>query len=215
VKTILERIPIVDIRKPGEDGLGRTEPAIVTVLVEASEADRLALADAAGKIRFALRNPGDTAAVAPEVEKPTRTGLAVAAPSVQGLMVELTLVETANESDTPGISVGETPAGPVVARWTASASGGSIAWIDRVYQDTHVRLSLRPTRMSNGRIEALVEPEISWPGANASGEHATEARRLSRPMAWNENQRLVVSGLSKPGGKPAVLVIAARRMPER
>lgn len=58
LRTILEGIPVLNVTPP-EPTPGRPALPVVTVLATPAEADVLALADAAARIRIALRNPLD------------------------------------------------------------------------------------------------------------------------------------------------------------
>ncbi len=217
VRTILERVPVLRLQKPGEDGLGKNEPAVVTVLVASAEADRLGLADSGGKIRLALRNPSDTAtsdalggALTKNISFAAPRALAnpVTSPSIQ---MEVSLVDApAGAAGEPGIQIGD-PAGLAVqASWKTVARSGRTAVIEDQRDGYRVRVALHPSHIGGGRVEALVEPEISWPAAGA-----TEARRFSQTISWNAGQQLLVRGLTKPDGGPAMLVISTRELRER
>ena len=224
VRTILERVPVIGLQKPGEDGLAKNEPAVVTVLVGQGDADRLALADSAGKIRLTLRNPADNAGsqapptvptAAATVGKPAPVPMGAVVQPAPGnvpfpsLQMDVSLIATADNGAEKGIRAGEAPALPVKASWSGSGQNG-FALVDHEQDGYRVRVALRTTRINGGRFEAVVEPEISWPGATA-----TEVRRLSQNVSWKPGEKLVVRGLSKPDGSRVVLVIAARDMHER
>lgn len=216
VRTILERISVLNVQKPGEGGIGKNEPAVVTVLVDHADADRLAYADSAGRIRLALRNPaegmnGTPIGSVPAVPKlqsipiaPTTPSQAavVAPPSFANLSIDVSLL-TATTAGESGIRAGEAPALPVKGRWSGVTNGG-MAFVDGEMQGYRVRVALRGAHVRGDRYEAVVEPEISWPGATA-----TEARRLSQNISWKPNEKIVVRGLSTPDGTPAVIVVAA------
>jgi Flp pilus assembly protein CpaB len=210
--TILERVQVLNLQKPGEAGLGRNEPAVVTVLVNHVEADRLALADSAGQIRLALRNAAEggnlpsplTSTAAGIAQKTAAAAISIPAlaESTVRIPIEVTLLAAVNAGD-PGIRSGQAPALPVKGRWTGMINGG-VALVDGNMNSYRVRVTLHGARFRNGRYEAVVEPEISWPGATA-----TEARRLSQSVSWMPRDKVVVRGLSTPDGSPAVIVIAA------
>jgi Flp pilus assembly protein CpaB len=220
VTTILERVPVLHLQKPGEDGLGKNEPAVVTVLVDKAAADPLALADSAGKIRLALRNPGDMVlgaqvpvALSAKTQGSSGPAALAAVPAASALQVNVSLIAT-QPGDAlpakPGIQIGNAAALPVEANWSTVARNGNLAVIDKEHGGYRVRVVMRTSSIAAGRIEAVVEPEINWPGATS-----TEARRLSQKVSWNAGEQLLVRGLSKPDGGPATLVISARELRER
>ncbi len=212
VRTLLERVQVLHLQKPGEAGLGKNEPAIVTVLVSQSDSDRLALADSAGKIRLALRNPGEGAnlpapqpaltAVVPQQKPVGSSSIPLPADEFAPIPIEVSLLAAANAGE-PGIRAGEAPALPIKGHWSGVTSAG-VALVDGDMKNYRVRVTLHGARFRNGRYEAVVEPEISWPGATA-----TEARRLSQSLSWKPGDKVVVRGLSTPDGGHAVIVIAA------
>jgi hypothetical protein len=116
--------------------------------------------------------------------------------------IEVSLLAASSAGD-PGIRAGEAPAFPLKGHWSGVANGG-VALVDGDMKGYRVRVTLHGARLKNGRYEAVVEPEISWPGATA-----TEARRLSQSVSWKPGEKVVVRGLSTPDGSPAVIVIAA------
>jgi Flp pilus assembly protein CpaB len=58
--TVLQGVQVLDNGKDEDPGVRRTSQPVVTVLVEAKDAETLSLADQAGAIRLALRNPLDS-----------------------------------------------------------------------------------------------------------------------------------------------------------
>lgn len=58
--TVLQGIQVLDAGKDEDPGARRGSQPVVTVLVEAKDAETLSLADQAGSIRLALRNPLDS-----------------------------------------------------------------------------------------------------------------------------------------------------------
>jgi pilus assembly protein CpaB len=206
LKTVLERIPVIHVEKPGEHGIAKNEAAVVTVLVEARHAEALALSDSASKIRLTVRNPGDEGqsgdaaparATAEPAEKPVTNGAATAP-------VWFTVsLHSQSPGGEPGIAVGAEPAGKAQATWTTVSREGRSAVIDKNLDGYRVHVRLQPMESATGQFRARVEPEISWPG------EVTEARRLSQTVTWTAGDRILVRGLKRPDGTPALLVIAA------
>ncbi|MGH9662987.1 MAG: Flp pilus assembly protein CpaB, partial [Bryobacteraceae bacterium] len=65
VRTVLEDVPVLSVGTAEPSATGFTAP-VVTVLARPEQADVLAVADAAARIRLALRNPLDNATLRPQ-----------------------------------------------------------------------------------------------------------------------------------------------------
>jgi pilus assembly protein CpaB len=59
LRTVARNVAVVKLHPPAGASPGRAEPAMVTLLVTPEEADRVALADSAARIRLALRAAND------------------------------------------------------------------------------------------------------------------------------------------------------------
>jgi pilus assembly protein CpaB len=201
VKTILRRVPVLNLTRPGEHGLGKNEPAVVTLLVTAADADQVALADSAGKVRLTLRNPSEEETNAP-------SGIArtsIVSRNSRRVWIDLSMIDLPDGHTTaPGIARAEKNGSyPVVESWKAAASIGSVTTIEREHGAYRVRLRVMPQLNADGSLQAVLEPEISW---NAGG--ATEARRVREQVEFPVGGRYLVSGLAAPASGPGLLISA-------
>jgi pilus assembly protein CpaB len=130
VHTVLQGVQVLDAGKNEEPGSRRGGTPVLTVLVEAKDAETLTLADQAGAIRVVLRNPLDNA-----VEESGGASWQDVVSSRPGTANR----EQAQARPARNVSQVTQPAAPH-ARQLAARAAGIKAGIDMVMPDLHSRL---------------------------------------------------------------------------